>query len=455
MQQVLFTIPIETSWTPGGIPIHAFGVVLFICFVVCTWFAARRAKPIGFPDGKMQDLALMLFLCGIIGARITYMIQYHVPFYKFLNIWEGGIVLYGSIIGGFIGFWIFYFVVLKQFNIRTWQLGDAIAPALALGIGIGRVGCLLNGCCYGQVAPDQCPRIAFPLTTAPVREVVVDQCQYQTVTGFTVKPPLPDDIRTVVARVEKGSNAERAGLMPGDKILRVNDRPNVAILGVFLDEQYANTVGEWFAKRADSVEHVTSTRPSEPRLRITVADVGSVNNLISDAQRSLSVPMNIRRTDTFRDLIANWPKGRHDLDLVVERDNQQVSVDFTPRSLGLHPTQIYETISMVLLTLLLLAYFPFRRHDGQVFVLFVLCYAVHRFLNEILRDDTTPVAFNMTLSQNISLLMLIGAIGLELWLRYTQPRRFPVDGGDAVNLPRETPKQASDASNGAAMDRDR
>jgi phosphatidylglycerol:prolipoprotein diacylglycerol transferase len=454
MEQVLLTIPIKTTWTPDGIPIHAFGVVLFVCFIVCVWFAGRRAKPIGFPPERMQDLGLVLFLCGIIGARVTYMIQYHVPFHKFFNIWEGGIVLYGSIVGGFVGYWLFYFLVLKRLGIRTWQLADALAPALALGIGIGRVGCLLNGCCYGQVAPEQCPNIAFPLTTAPVREKVVDELQYQTVTGFTIKPPTPDDLRTMVARVEKGSNAERAGLLPGDKILRVNDRPNVVVLGVYVDERNAQTVGDWFAARGARVEHLATPRPSDPRFRVAVSDVATVSELIADAHRSLPVTVNVRKSDTFRDLILNWPKGRHDLELVVARDGKEVNVDFTPRSLGLHPTQIYETISMGLLTILLLAYFPFRRHDGQVFVMFVFCYAAHRFLNEILRDDTTPVAFNMTLSQNMSLLMVILGIMLEMWLRNTQPKlgsgkRGAGNGGAETNLPHGIPNQPADTSSDA------
>jgi phosphatidylglycerol:prolipoprotein diacylglycerol transferase len=93
---------------------------------------------------------------------------------------------------------------------------------------------------------------------------------------------------------------------------------------------------------------------------------------------------------------------------------------FTPRTLGLHPTQVYETISMLLLTAFLLAFYPFRRHDGQVFTLFVALYAIHRFLNETLRNDTETVGIpqlHMSLSQNISILMLLFALALEIGLR--------------------------------------
>jgi phosphatidylglycerol:prolipoprotein diacylglycerol transferase len=128
--------------------------------------------------------------------------------------------------------------------------------------------------------------------------------------------------------------------------------------------------------------------------------------------------------DIFSDQVMNWPRGRNELHLIVERNGQEVDIPaFVPRTLGLHPTQLYETISMSLLLFLLLAYYPFRRHNGQVFVLLMVGYAIHRFLNEILRNDTPVEWYQMTLSQNISVLILAAAVVLELWLRWTQPKR--------------------------------
>ena len=83
---------------------------------------------------------------------------------------------------------------------------------------------------------------------------------------------------------------------------------------------------------------------------------------------------------------------------------------FTPRTLPLHPTQLYESISMLLIFFVLMAFYPYRRHYGQVFVLLMLCYAVHRFFNETLRNDTDPVLFNLTLSQVVSLAVFAGGI---------------------------------------------
>ncbi len=88
----------------------------------------------------------------------------------FFKIWEGGIVFYGSAFGGAIGYGLFYWFVMRKLNISGWQLADAVAPLLALGLAIGRIGCYLNGCCWGQVACEEtCTGSARcrPLPAAP------------------------------------------------------------------------------------------------------------------------------------------------------------------------------------------------------------------------------------------------------------------------------------------------
>ena len=99
----------------------------------------------------IYDLSLWVFIGGLIGARLFYVIQYWgVRVHSLLDIfqiWEGGIVLYGSIIGGTIAF----FALPAVPPIPAPPVSStSIAPALALGIAIGRFGCFLNGCCYGD-----------------------------------------------------------------------------------------------------------------------------------------------------------------------------------------------------------------------------------------------------------------------------------------------------------------
>ncbi len=84
-----------------------------------------------------------------------------------------------------------------------------------------------------------------------------------------------------------------------------------------------------------------------------------------------------------------------------------------PRSLPVQPTQIYSTIDALLLCLLLLAYAPFRRRDGELFALMMSIYPVTRFLIESLRSDEAAVfGTGMSISQNVSLLLLVCAAAL-------------------------------------------
>lgn len=420
MEQVLFTVPLYTGWTPDGVPIYGFGLMLFVCYIVCTQIAARRAKGEGMDGDIVHDLALVLFVGGLIGARIVYMIQYKVPWYEFPRFWEGGIVFYGSAIGGWLAYLVYYHVVLKKFNVSTWRLGDAIAPSLALGLAIGRVGCLLNGCCYGHVAPEGCPAIRFPALASPICEQTVTRDGLQTRAGFVAAGRDAGDPRTVIALVEPGSEAEAAGLRAGDRVTGVNAKPNRAVLMVIDDDAALRALSLGFERKGGANVSFSSVKGDSRRmLRLEFDDLDTFARLLAQARTANPF---VDTTDTLGLLLRGGGKS---LALTVERTGEgSVTLPaFTPRTLGVHPTQVYESVSMLILCGFLIAYFPLRRHDGQLLTLLMMAYAVHRFVNEQLRNDTIPVAFGMTLSQNISILIFVAGLGVELWLRSTRPSR--------------------------------
>jgi len=180
------------------------------------------------------------------------------------------------------------------------------------------------------------------------------------------------------------------------------------------------------------------------------------SQLVSQTDRAIAV-RHLRKHYSNLEVIlqpGNWPRGINDLHMTVERDGQTVELAFTPWTIGLHPTQIYESISTGLLLFVLLAYYPLRRHDGAVMVLLMLGYSVHRFINESLRNDTDPVAFNLTLSQNISLL-LFGAgllMGLWIWSRPPQygpgaPRPEEIEKKPAEDNPNTEPAKEGTSEN--------
>src|SRR5439155_17549543 len=99
--------------------------------------------------------------------------------------------------------------------------------------------------------------------------------------------------------------------------------------------------------------------------------------------------------------------------IFVQKKKERVDLPtFRPRTLGLQPTQIYESISMALLLFLLLSFEPFKRYDGQVMGLMMIGYAAHRYVNEILRSDERPVGFE----SNVSVFLMAAGVGLIVWL---------------------------------------
>jgi hypothetical protein len=245
--------------------------------------------------------------------------------------------------------------------------------------------------------------------------------------GFSIQRRGTDNPLTLVDLIEPHSNAAKSGLKKGDRIIEVNGQPNSAIVEITGTETLLKAATETLKV------HSLELKPRESLARDVTSSTIRINDL---QQYRLLYPQlfqlvnlhggHLYTSDHFSTLIQDWPRGEHELQLTVDRNGEKVALAaFTPRSVGLHPTQVYETISMVLLFFLLLAFYPFRRHDGQVFVVMMVAYATHRFFNEQLRNEPVEhfqgTAYQMTLSQLISIIMLLCAAILEMWLRFISP----------------------------------
>jgi phosphatidylglycerol---prolipoprotein diacylglyceryl transferase len=136
----------------GSFPIHAYGVMTALAFVFGLWTATLRARRVKIPGDVIADLTLWVMLGVILGARTVYVVTYWKdefagqPLPEIFAIWHGGLVYYGGLIGATIAGAVY----LHWKKLPLWKVADVMAPSIALGSVFGRIGCFLNGCCYGR-----------------------------------------------------------------------------------------------------------------------------------------------------------------------------------------------------------------------------------------------------------------------------------------------------------------
>lgn len=162
MRRILFEIPLP--FLQKNIPVYSYGFMLMVAFLAAITIARWRAKKEGIDPNKITDLGIYLVCAGIFGARLFFIIQFFEDYKNNLlsifKIYEGGLVYYGGLFTGVITL----FVYVKKNRLPFLKTIDAVMPSAALGLGFGRIGCFLNGCCFGKVAPHIPWAIQFPRT---------------------------------------------------------------------------------------------------------------------------------------------------------------------------------------------------------------------------------------------------------------------------------------------------
>ncbi len=137
----------------GELPWYSVLVVTGIALAI--WLAEREGKRLGLPDDTVVDLALVVVPMGIVGARLYYVLMSWEQFapnpVSALYIWEGGLAIYGAVIGGAIGAGVYAW--RKKLSFLT--LADMIAPGLLLAQAIGRWGNYFNMEAYGPAITDE------------------------------------------------------------------------------------------------------------------------------------------------------------------------------------------------------------------------------------------------------------------------------------------------------------
>jgi len=134
----------------GPFAVHAYGLALALSFLIGSLWVVRRGRSRGFAEEDLNQLFLWILGSALIGSRLYYAFQHPEDFrddwLEVFRLWRGGLTQYGGLIGALLVGWLF--IRSRRWSFRATT--DLLAPALALGEGITRIGCFLSGCCFGK-----------------------------------------------------------------------------------------------------------------------------------------------------------------------------------------------------------------------------------------------------------------------------------------------------------------
>lgn len=141
MHPILFQI--------GDFPVYSFGVLIMTAFYVAIFHAGKRASQFGLDKIKVMDSAFLVILLGVLGARVMYIAlnwsDYAGQPAKIFAFRMEGLTSFGGLLGGLVGLVLF----CRYHKIPLLKYLDTVSVPVLFAHAIGRVGCLLNGCCYG------------------------------------------------------------------------------------------------------------------------------------------------------------------------------------------------------------------------------------------------------------------------------------------------------------------
>ena len=151
---MIFAIPYQpfNAIPIGPITIYMWGIMVAIAFLVGTYFAVKEAKRRGMNVDKIYNLLILIIVGALIGSRIFYFIFYRhegaaIGLIDFFKVWEGGLSFFGGFVGAFaVGTWY-----ILRTKMGFWRTADLLAPSIAIGHAIGRVGCYLTGLHTGKL----------------------------------------------------------------------------------------------------------------------------------------------------------------------------------------------------------------------------------------------------------------------------------------------------------------
>ncbi|MCK4340759.1 MAG: prolipoprotein diacylglyceryl transferase [Phycisphaerae bacterium] len=390
MMPVLFKIP-GLGWDIPG-----YGLMLMISFLLSIMWAARRAANSQANPDVILNCGFLALIGGVVGARAMYVIHYWEQFadagstaqviIAVINVRKGGLAVYGGVVFSVV---LVAFYLWRSKLSWRWYL-DIMAPSAALGMSIGRIGCFLNGCCWGGVC-DLPWAVRFPFGSPPAVQQWTDQ-----VPGAELPPELLFEAPV--------------GVLPAGQTAIPIPRDSFYFSDEELDQARAVYAEVQAAKEELDAKLVETTDPQrKKRLQAEFQALRKTKlaPLLSTGGCSPQLQLNLGAEQMHK----------HDLSAAELRELAR-----RYPSLPVHPAQLYSVIALGLVALLLNALYWRRTRDGQVICALFIIEPPTRWALEVLRPDNPLDVYGITISQFLALVLVpLGVLGLLL-LRFKPPR---------------------------------
>lgn len=388
MYPELFTIPIL------GIPVKSYGFCLMVGFLGAVWLAMRRAQRVKCDPDVVLDLSFLALIFGVAGARAFYVIHYWQSDFAaapnrliaVIDITGGGLEFLGGFLGALVA--ILAYAWKKRVSLRLYL--DVLAPSVMWGLAFGRLGCFLNGCCFGGLC-------VTPTTQEPAKPWAVE-FPY----GSPAQVRQWEDRRVTIP-------AELLTTSPG--ILR--PWPIPAELLYMSVEKRRKPIRDYERLR-EEYEEAKANAPDAEETKQLAAAVEAAKERKSAQEKKLASLAMAQRMPS-RD-VPSRPTSVSELETLAGQ--------YT--SLPVHPTQLYSALNALLLSGVLSAVFYLRKRHGIVIGLLFVLYPFPRMLLELIRADNPPDVAGLTISQTVGIgMILIGIVYLAVLYR-RMPLRSPV-----------------------------
>ncbi len=380
--------------------------MLMLGFLVSIWLAMRRAMRVKADPDLILNIGFVSLICGVGGARIFFVAHYWKtdfawqpnPLWAAINISAGGLEYYGGLLAAIAGVAV-YLRFFARFRAQGDSLDerarrrpslrlylDILAPSVMLGLAFGRMGCFLNGCCWGGV----CTHAEHGQQVAALPWAVT----FPFGSGAQHRQWENRELRVPAELIYDDPNNVNAPYLIFDGSLAAADK---------LDP----LVNRWRALEREQVR-ARSPAPDLDGMAELERQIDVVKREVQQAQH-----------EHFTVLAATAYPSREDPSKWMTPSELRTLAAQYP-SLPVHPAQLYGLINAVLLSVLLSRLFYRRRRHGVVFGLMLVLYPITRVVLELVRVDNPHDTTGLTISQAVSVGMFaFGLIYLALlvaWL---------------------------------------